>query len=243
MYLGDEFCNPFDGNPENFWMKLEHCGRYLYAYDNIKKTDIVADISCATGYGSYFLAQKAKLIIGADNKAVYLDYAKHNYNAPNIYYVPVDLEQNIDTLAQRNISKIICLETLEHTRCPLEIMSAFYEILPAGGEVILSFPNKEYEVFDENGKNQDPYHLSVIDLKEFLEHLKSLNFKIKCILGQSMMNELVNQMGAIQKKYHLSLDELYHYDIESIIYFSRRFAYPDDFEVNHSYSYLIHVQK
>ena len=34
---------------------------------------------------NHFLAQKAKLIIGADNKAVYLDYAKHNYNAPNIY--------------------------------------------------------------------------------------------------------------------------------------------------------------
>ena len=44
MFLGDEFCNPFDENPENFWMKLEHCGRYLYAYDIIDEQDIVADI-------------------------------------------------------------------------------------------------------------------------------------------------------------------------------------------------------
>ena len=243
MFLGDEFCNPFDGNPENFWMKLEHCGRYLYAYDKIKKTDVVADISCATGYGSYFLAQKAKLVIGVDNKEIYLDYAKHNYSAPNVYYVPVDLEKNMNTLANRNISKIICFETLEHTHCPFEILSNFYDILPAKGEVIVSFPNKEFEEFDENGKNRDPYHLSLIDLKEFLTHAQALNFKIKDVLGQTMMNELVAQTSTVQKKYHLSLDELYHYDIESIIYFSRKLAYPDNFEVNHSYSFIIHLQK
>ena len=243
MFLGDEFCNPFDGNPENFWMKLEHCGRYLYAYDHVKKTDIIADIACATGYGSYFLAQKAKLVIGVDNKYIYLDYAKHNSNASNIYYVNIDLEKNIEQLANRNISKIICFETLEHTHCPLEILSEFYKILPSKGEMILSFPNQIYERMDENGKNQDPYHLSIIDLKEFLEHCKNLGFKIKNVLGQTMMNDLTAQASEIQNKYKLSLDELYHYDIESIIYFSRRFAYPNDFEVNHSYSFLIHLIK
>ena len=243
MYLGDEFCNPFDGNPENYWMKLEHCGRYLYAYDHIKKTDIVADISCATGYGSYFLSQKAKLIIGADNKAVYLDYAKHNYSAPNIYYIPVDLEQNTETLANRNISKIICFETLEHTRCPLEILAQFYEILPLKGEAIISFPNLKFEQFDENGKNQDPYHLSAINLKKFIEYAQTLGFKVKAILGQPMMNDIVSAVSAIQNKYKLSLDELYHYDIESIVYFSRRFAYPSDLDIDESYSYLIHLVK
>lgn len=243
MYLGDEFCNPFDGNPENFWMKLEHCGRYQYAYDKIKKSDIVADISCATGYGTYFLAQKAKLVIGADNKEIYLDYAKHNYSASNVYYVPVDLEKNLETLANRNISKIVCLETLEHTTCPLEIMRGFYDILPPKGEVILSFPNEAYEKFDEDGRNQDPYHLSIIHLREFLEYVTGLGFKVKDVLGQSLMNELVSHTCDIQEKYHLSLDELYHYDMESIIYFSRKLAYPDNFEVNRSYSFIIHLQK
>lgn len=243
MYLADEFCNPFDGNPENFLMKLEHCGRYQYAYDNIKKTDIVADIACATGYGSYFLAQKAKVVIGGDCKEVYLDYAKHNCHAPNISYVSVDLEKGIKVLEKRNINKIICFETLEHTRCPLKIISAFYDLLPPKGEVILSFPNKAYELFDENGKNQDPYHLSEIDLKEFLIHVTKEGFRVKNIFGQTMINDLVKQSADFQRKYHLSLDELYHYDIESILYFSRRFAYPNDFEINHSYSFIIHLQK
>ena len=35
----------------------------------------------------------------------------------------------------------------------------------------------------------------------------------------------------------------YHYDIESIIYFGRKFAYPDNKEVNHTYSFVIHLQK
>lgn len=243
MFLDDQFCNPFDGNPENFWMKLEHCGRYLYAYDHIKKTDVVADVSCATGYGSYFLAQKAKLVIGVDSKEAYLDCARHDYKASNIYYTEIDLEKNSAQLANRNISKIICLETLQHTRCPFDIMSDFYDILPPKGELIVSFPNELYEKFDKEGKNRNPYHLSTIKLKEFLEYSKNLGFKIKTVLGQAMMNDLTAQASAIQKKYKLSLDELYQYDIESIIYFSRRFAYPNDFEVNHSYSFLIHLVK
>lgn len=243
MYLEDEFCNPFDGNPENFWMKLEHCGRYLYAYDHIKKTDVVADVSCATGYGSFFLSQKAKLVIGVDKKEIYLDYAKHNYSAPNIYYIPVDLEQNTETLANRNISKIICLETLQHTRSPLEILAQFYEILPDKGELIVSFPNKKYEQFDEQGNNEDHYHLSIIEIKNFLKCANALKFKVKAILGQPMMNDIVSAVSAIQKKYKLSLDELYHYDIESIVYFSRRFAYPSDLDIDESYSYLIHLVK
>ena len=243
MYLGDEFCNPFDGNPENFWMKLEHCGRYLYAYDQIKKSDVIADIGCATGYGTYFLAQKARLVIGVDNKEIYLDYAKHNYHSSNIYYVPVDLETETETLANRNVTKIICFETLEHTRCPLDILSSFYKILPTKGEAIISFPNNVYEKFDENGKNYDPYHLSVVYLQEFLRHAQQLGFKIKHVLGQTLMNDVTAQTSFIQKKYHMSMDDLYQYDMESIIYFSRHYAYPDDFDVPHSYSFIVHLQK
>ena len=51
-YINSEYCNPFDGIPQDFFVKLEHCGRYLYAFDTISNTDIVADISCAIGYGS-----------------------------------------------------------------------------------------------------------------------------------------------------------------------------------------------
>ena len=172
-----------------------------------------------------------------------MDYAKHNYGASNIYYIPVDLETETKLLDNRNISKIICFETLEHTTVPFEIISEFYNILPEKGEVILSFPNKTYEKFDENGNNQDPHHLSVIDLKEFLEYVSRLGFKVKNILGQTLMNEMVDKMSYMQEKYHQSFDELYQYDMESIVYFSRKFAYPDNSDVNHSYSFTIHLQK
>ncbi len=243
MFLGDEFCNPFDENPENFWMKLEHCGRYLYAYDNISPDDIVADIACATGYGSHFLSSKARLVIGCDNKSLYLDYAQHNYNAPNISYTRIDLEQGIDALANRNISKIVCFETLEHTRRPLEVLSGFYRILPRGGEVLLSFPNAKYEKFDENGKNLDTYHLSQIDLEEFVQTARRLGFEIKEVLGQALANDAVSLSDAMQKKYQLSLDNLYSYDRDSIIKHARYYAYPSDKNVLRSYSFVMRLKK
>ena len=224
-------------------MKLEHCGRYLYAYDIIDEQDIVADISCATGYGSHFLAQKAKFVIGGDKNKLYLDYAAHNYNASNVCYVEVDLEQDMETLYNRNISKIVCFETLEHTRKPFEITNAFYELLPPRGEVLLSFPNLKYEKFDENGKNKDRYHLSEIELTEFVDNARSLGFKIKEILGQPLSNDMVSLSDAVQKKYQISLDDLYYYDKDSIIKYSRRYAYPSDFDVYHSYSFIVRLVK
>lgn len=243
MFLGDEFCNPFDENPENFWMKLEHCGRYLYAYDVIDRQDIVADISCATGYGSSFLAQKAKFVIGGDKNKLYLEYAAHNYNASNICYVEVDLEQNIETLYNRNISKIVCFETLEHTRQPQEIANAFYEILPPGGEALISFPNLKYEQFDENGANLDKHHLSVIELPEFIDNVRSQGFKVREVLGQSLANDMISLSDAAQKKHQIGLDDLYRYDRDSIIKYSRRYAYPSDFDVSRSYSFIVRLVK
>lgn len=39
MNVNLEYCNPFDGNKENIWMKAEHCGRYLFASDLISESN------------------------------------------------------------------------------------------------------------------------------------------------------------------------------------------------------------
>ncbi len=237
-----EYCNPFDEKPQNFFMKLEHCGRYLYAFDNISNSDIVADISCATGYGSYLLAQKAKKVIGCDINNQYLNMAKKNHVKANLDFIQIDISKNIDLLKDK-VSAIVSFETIEHTLNPFEIITKFYNILPHNGRLILSFPNSKYELTDENGKNQDSFHLSVIDYKKMKFFLQKTGFEITQILGQSLVNKLFEQTLKIENDLNLSFDNIFNYQKENIIAQSRILAYPNDIDIEKSYSYIFDLKK
>ena len=241
-YTNNEFCNPFDKKPQNFFMKLEHCGRYLYALYNISKKDIVADIACATGYGSDLLAQKAKFVVGADINDKYLEEANKSYKRKNLQFIKTDLNNNID-LSDYGISTIISFETIEHTPNPFAVIEKFYNILPHGGRLILSFPNSQNEMIDENGKSLDPFHLSVIEYEKMLNYLSDIDFKINRILGQSFINQLIAQMLKIEEDLSVNLENLYNYSQSNILYQSKLLAYPNDVDIEKSYSIIFDLIK
>lgn len=61
-----DHCDPFDNVHCNYWMKLEHCGRYLFAADILAKANLhsVLDLACAEGYGSDILASRGLSVVG-----------------------------------------------------------------------------------------------------------------------------------------------------------------------------------
>lgn len=241
-YANNEYCNPFDEIPQNFFMKLEHCGRYLYAFDVISNTDIVADISCAIGYGSALLSEKAKYVIGCDINDKYLNIAKHKYTKQNLEFLKTDLTKDIH-LSQYRPSTIISFETIEHTPKPFDVVQKFYNILPTGGRLILSFPNAAYEMINENGKNHDPFHLSIIQFDEMVDMLTSMGFSISKILGQSFINKLITQVLEIEKDLNFSFENLYNYGKENILQQSRLLAYPNEKDIKDSYSFIFDAKK
>ena len=241
-YGNSEFCDPFDEKRQNFFMKLEHCGRYLYAMDIISNEDVVADISCATGYGSNLLAQKAKSVIGVDVNDKYLEDAIRNYKRDNLCFMKADLDDKLQ-LSNADISIIVSFETIEHTTRPFEVVQNFYDILPIGGRLVLSFPNAKKEIFDENGKNLDPFHLSLIQYDEMVAFLKQIGFKINCVLGQSLINKLVNRIFEMESNLKLDFDGLYSYEKSNILQQSKILAYPNDEDVQNSYSFIFDLSK
>ncbi len=241
-YTNSEYCNPFDKKTQNFFMKLEHCGRYLYAYDNILPTDTIADISCATGYGSNFLAQKAKSVIGCDINSHYINSAKKNYVKQNLSFIELNLQENINILKDK-INTIVSFETIEHTTAPFEVIKKFYNILPQGGKLFLSFPNEKYEIFDTSGKNMDKYHLSIIKYDKMLTFLQDSGFTINKILGQSLINNIISQIIKIEKDLAFSFDNLFNYSQNNIINQSRLLAYPNEKNIEQSYSFIFNLSK
>ena len=240
-YANNEYCNPFDEKPQNFFMKLEHCGRYLYALDVISNSSLVADISCATGYGSALLATKAKYVLGCDINSDYLNVARQVYRQKNLEFVKVDLTEKFKL--PHDVDTIISFETIEHTSSPFVVVKKFYDILPQGGKLVLSFPNADYEQIDALGKSKDPFHLSVIKYNEMIEALKKIGFHINGVLGQSFINKIISQLVEMERYFGFSFDNLYNYQKENVLKQSRILAYPNTEDIEKSYSFIFDLIK
>lgn len=239
-----EYCDPFD-NSENYWMRLEHLGRYLWACDECRQRECqrVADIACANGYGTFLLAQAAGQAFGFDRSDEYIAKAKKQ---DNLTYISCDL----DTLPIEQYSAcfdlIASFETLEHVKDPDRLIRLFATMLSPGGVLLLSFPNSRYEQVDEYGLNRVEYHLHIFELEQVIEKLRASGFKITAVMGQSRCNELWNQEQRDIQEGRTGaevLEKLHQKSRAELEEEARRVAIPDSIAVDSSYSYILLCEK
>lgn len=225
MDINVEYINPFD-EKYDYFMRVEHLGRYYFASKVLKNFENVLDVACADGYGVNLLSKHVKKIVGVDRKKEYLDIAKKRYKSPNIvfYQIDVDLEP-----IPGKYDGIACFETIEHVRYPEKFLNTLYNILENNGTLILSVPNSKYEVI-ENGKNKDTYHLHVFDINELQELIKEIGFKIEGIYGQSYINKIVNK-------------DITDYYITNVSDDAKIVGYPNKEDVDKTYSYIFLLKK
>ncbi len=220
-----EFCNPFDES-YNYWMRLEHLGRYFYVRDNIDKNSKVLDIACCIGYGTRIISDYCEQIVGIDVNKEYIDIAKQKYNNSNIKYIAKDIDyENIDG----TFDYIICFETIEHVKYPEILLQKLYNALNESGKIFLSVPNSEYEVI-ENGKNKDIYHLHIFEYDELINLFRNNGFKIEKVLGQSYTNKIVNKKIKDIKRSDLITDTI-------------TIGYPIENDIDDTYSYMFILTK
>lgn len=220
-----EYCDPFDER-YNYWMRLEHLGRYFYAKDNINKNSKVLDIACCNGYGTKIISNYCKQIIGIDANKNYIDIAKQKYNNSNIEYIVKDIDyENIDG----TFDFIVCFETIEHVRYPELFLQKLYTALNENGKIFLSVPNSKYEV-KENGKNKDIYHLHIFEYNEIIDMFEKNNLKVLKVLGQSYTNKIVNNKAEDVEKTNLITDTM-------------KIAYPNTQDIDETYSYIFVLEK
>lgn len=235
-----EHCNPFDGKHCNYWMKLEHCGRYLFAAEVLSKagTFSVLDLSCAEGYGSDILASHGLNVAGGDIRKEYIMTASLRY--PSVTFFCIDLDGEIPA-SLNSVNAVVCFETLEHLKRPKAFLRRLPTLLRSSGTLLLSVPNKRYEKTDENGKNYDPYHLHIFDKDELLSELSACGFTVLGVYGQPACNEMYAREHEAIKGGVMTQEEadgLHKYDRGSILGMSRIAGYPTEENVDASYSYI-----
>ena len=225
MDVNYEYIDPFD-NKYDYLMRVEHLGRYLFACHLLKNSNNVLDVSCADGYGTYLLSNCVNKVYGIDRNKSYLDIGKAYYNADNIIYKQVDLN---DEVIEGKYDNIVCFETLEHLEDPETLLHNLYDVLEDKGTLLLSVPNSKYEL-DENGVNKDSYHLHVFDYYDLIEMIELAGFKIKEIYGQSYINKIVNK-------------EIDKYELTDLENDSKTIGYPNKEDIDKTYSYIFILNK
>ena len=225
MDVNFEYINPFD-EKYDYLMRAEHLGRYFLAADVLKGFNKVLDVACADGYGTGLLSKNVSKIVGVDRNKDYLEIAQKKYGDENIEFKCIDVDTSEIT---DMYDGIVCFETLEHLKHPEVLLRNLYKILSEDGVLLLSIPNSNYEII-ENGKNQDSFHLHVFEYDTIIDLIRKVGFNIEKVYGQSYINGIVNK-------------EITDYHLTDIINDAKTIAYPNEDEIEKTYSYIFILNK
>lgn len=230
ILLNFEYCDPFCDNDISIWIKLEHCARYLFACDFLRgEAKTIADISCANGYGSAILAEHFNHVFAVDRNEQYLSSTHLNKNNITPMYIDLDSEDLGSILGP--VDAIVSFETIEHLKMPFTFLKCAHDILNKEGWLLLSFPNANYEKINNDGTNNNPYHLHTFSVKNIIHILRRNGFDIEDVLGQPVSNSLyISQQDFLSHNEDIGdtdINKLFRHDDKSIRTLSRLFAYPE----------------
>lgn len=122
------------------------------------------DVGCGEGFGTYYLSQKAKKIIGIDNSAESIELAKKNYNKENIEFITMNAEKL--EFPDETFESVISMGVIEHVKDYESYLREMKRVLKKGGTGALSFLKRIYKV------PLEPYHFREFYLSEIQELMK-----------------------------------------------------------------------
>jgi len=97
------------------------------------------DAGCGSGYGTSMVSKVADYIVGIDNSASAILYAKKHYDSHNIHFNHDNL-QTVESWVDSLFNVILCVEVIEHLQNPMSIIAKFASWLKDDGILILTTP-------------------------------------------------------------------------------------------------------
>lgn len=166
--------------------------RYKYVISFLSKEDRVLEIGCSTGYGTYYLSQFCKDVVGTDISENMIANAKRQFHAPNLEFQHTDIVQNPSLISERDF--IVCFEVIQDM--PRDEIRYFLEVINRNKRhdsvLFLSTPRRlPPEMLTQNRLKYHPFEYSYEELKEDLNSV----FRRSLILGQ-----LDETIGSLHRK-------------------------------------------
>jgi SAM-dependent methyltransferase len=149
----------------------EHMARYAFAA-RLARGKRALDAGCGAGYGSAELARAAHSVVGIDNAADAIEYARASYLAPNLTF-----EQGSCTAlpcADGAFDLVVAFEVIEHLADWREFLQEARRVLAPNGQFIVSTPNKLYYGESRGAQGENPFHVHEFEFAEFRDELRAV---------------------------------------------------------------------
>jgi len=172
--------------PADFQNMHYHLARYDFVKRQLSPDQVVLEIGCGTGYGTFFLSDAVKKIHGVDIDADVIDYAQKTFVQPQLTYSATNILETDEFVKTREKScdTIVCFEVIEHMEREqaLDLMARINTMKKDRGVAYISTPR--YRPLNERTKNRQLHHVHEYTFAELQEDLKKI-FKTNVILGQN----------------------------------------------------------
>ncbi len=135
----------FLANPLMSAVKL---ARYKFPARMLSKDDVVLDLGCGNGYGSYFFSFYARKVVGVDLHAD-LSAASRKLCRDNLGFVQADIRSLPAEILEGQFTAVSCIDVIEHFDEPdaRHILHTAANILPRNGMMIVGTPNKYSQAY------------------------------------------------------------------------------------------------
>lgn len=174
---------------------------YEFAVDFIRDK-ITADIGCADGYGTHYLAGFSKYTTGVDYSEATLEVAREKHAAiRNLEFraskvPPIPLEDN-------SMEVVTAFQFIEHIHDRKAFMEDVKRVLKPGGIFICTTPNNKMSIA------RNPFHVHEYTFDEMRSEAVSVfkNIELRGVQGNEKVNQYYADNAAWAKKI-LRLDPL-----------------------------------
>jgi SAM-dependent methyltransferase len=153
-----------------------HLKRYEFARPLCAGRDVL-DAGCGVGYGTAYLAEAARSVVGVDLSEEAIGYARRRYAAENVEFVVGDV---LEIPGADDRFDVVCaFETIEHLADPERFVGEVRRVLRSDGALCVSTPCAT--VTDERPAN--PFHEREFSADDF-ERLLRTRFGSVQLFGQ-----------------------------------------------------------
>lgn len=250
-YTSSEHINPFDTSNPDFWMKIEHLGRYLYAVKMLEKHAKAnsgkplnhLDVGCAQGYGLKILTEATEKLTGVDYNKDALQEAQKT--CPDAVLIHMDMDKtSLTEFKSKPFTTLTAFEVLEHLEDPHASAKDMAEVTKKGGLVLASFPNPSYERLDETGHPENPFHHHAQSLEESTKMFEDAGFIVQKVLGQPLCNILFSRErnlhndGVLKNK---PFAEPHMNTPQNITAMANLLAWPQEDKLEKSYTFIFEL--